>query len=651
MALLPVTGTRTSTPLQTQRLLFQLNHDQLDLQRHYDQLSTGRRVLRISDDPAAASRAIGLQRSVEYNQQLARNATTTESFYTAADNTISQVDSALIEARAAALPAAQNVISEGERQALATTVRQSLQQVLRAGNADFRDHQLFSGILQTGSSFLSQGETVLFTGSDAVGLTNAGGGDPVATGVSVREAFGTTEPMFPTRPLEAGLTETTRLGDVRGGRGVRPNVIRVSDGNGWTEVDLSSATTMGDIRDLLNETELGGRELTFTILEDGARLEYSDGLGGTLAVADVPGGKMAADLSLENKNGMQPPPLVASGLAPRTTTSTKLADLSAGSGIDVSAGLQIQQGNDRHIVDLAGAETVGDVLIAINRSDADVRAQLNLETGSIDLIGLRSGVDYSIGENGGDAAGSLGIRSANRETRLAELDRGRGISESADQPPLTITRPDGIQFDLEFVALTTVGDVITAINEHPDNVGTGSVVASLAEQGNGLVLQAPPGTEPLTVSQPGGARAGYALGLIPRGQNEASGETVSGIATLQGVDFRPAEAAGAVDTLLRLEQAIRAGDEGEIERLQGTLDVDLDRAIRARGKLGVWSQNIDILRSDAETMTTALKGQLSNEVDADFAQVIAEMTQRQTSLDASLRLMGQASQMTVLNYL
>lgn len=651
MALLPVTGTRTSSPLQTQRLLFQLNQDQLDLQRHYDQLSTGRRVLRISDDPAAAGRAIGLQRSVEYNEQLVRNATATEGFYAAADSTISQVDSALIEARAVAIPAVQNVLSAGEREAFATTVRQSLQQVLRAGNAEFRDHQLLGGILQTGSSFLSQGNSVLFTGSDAVGLTNAGGGDAVATGLSIRDALGTTEPMFPARSLEAGLTDTTRLVDLRGGRGVRTNVMRLSDGDGWTEVDLSSAATMGDIRDILNETTLGGRELTLTILDDGARFEYSDGLGGTLAVADVPGGKIAADLALENKDGMQPPPLVASGLAPRTTTATKLADLNGGSGIDVAAGIQMQQGDDRYIIDLADAETVGDVLIAINRSDADIRAQLNAQTGGIEIIGLRSGVDYSIGENGGVAAESLGIRSANGETRLDALDRGRGFFQSSDLPELTLTRPDGVQFDLDLGGLETIDDVIDAINEHPDNAGAQRVVASLAEVGNGLVLRAPPGGQPLTVSQPDGGRAGYALGLIPLGQDEATGETISGVATLQGVDYRPAEASGAVDTLLRLERAVRDGDDLEIERLQESLDGDLDRAVRARGKLGIWSQNIDTLRSEAESMSIALQGQLSNEVDADFNEVISNLTLRQTALEASLRLMGQASQLTVLNYL
>ena len=50
-------------------------------------------------------------------------------------------------------------------------------------------------------------------------------------------------------------------------------------------------------------------------------------------------------------------------------------------------------------------------------------------------------------------------------------------------------------------------------------------------------------------------------------------------------------------------------------------------------------------------MSISLQGQLSEEIDADFTKVISQLNQRQTALEASLRLMGQTSQMTVLNYL
>ena len=152
MPLLPISTVRTSNALTTQRLLFQLNADQLELQRQYDQLSTGRRVLRLSDDPAAAGRAIGLYRGIDRGNQLVRNATSTSSFYQAADDALARVDSALVEARGVAVQAAQTVISEDERAALALTIQQTINSVFAAGNSIFRDHQLLGGFLNSGNA-------------------------------------------------------------------------------------------------------------------------------------------------------------------------------------------------------------------------------------------------------------------------------------------------------------------------------------------------------------------------------------------------------------------------------------------------------------------------------------------------------------------
>ena len=139
MSVLPVTTVRTSFPLSNQRLLFQLNADQIALQKQYDQLSTGKRVLRLSDDPAAASRAIGLHRGIDHATQIGRNAASSLNFYQSTDSSLSRVDNALIEARAVAIESAQNVVSEDERAAFATTIDETINTVFASGNAMYRD--------------------------------------------------------------------------------------------------------------------------------------------------------------------------------------------------------------------------------------------------------------------------------------------------------------------------------------------------------------------------------------------------------------------------------------------------------------------------------------------------------------------------------
>jgi flagellar hook-associated protein 3 FlgL len=46
-----------------------------------------------------------------------------------------------------------------------------------------------------------------------------------------------------------------------------------------------------------------------------------------------------------------------------------------------------------------------------------------------------------------------------------------------------------------------------------------------------------------------------------------------------------------------------------------------------------------------------MQSQLSDERDAEIATVISNINQRQVSLEASMRLLGQTSQLTVLNFL
>jgi len=408
---------------------------------------------------------------------------------------------------------------------------------------------------------------------------------------------------------------------------------------------------MGDVVTLISGADIDGRTLAASLTNDGIRVEYSDGLGGTLAIADAEGSEMADQLTILNPLGLTPPPLVGSGISPAVTTQTRIADLDEGDGIDISDGLQIIQDDEVFVVDLADAETISDVLIAINRSGADVRAELKGTEGRIQLRSLKSGSNYSVGENGGNAATDLGIRTATEATRISDLGNGQGIAMNPDSAELTIIRPDGVELDLNLEGATTVGDVIMLIRDHPLNQDTARVLVDLNEFGNGLQLTAPPDTGSLTVRRVGSSNAGLRLGWLGEDGADNVGSVIGPVDTIIGADFNSRDAGGTLDTLLRLRKAVTEGDIPEITRLQATLDIDLDRASRARGRVGVWSRNAQQLSEVAETRLIAMKSQLSDEIDADIATSVSDMSQRQLALEASMRLIGQTSQMTVLNFL
>ncbi|TWU04012.1 flagellin N-terminal helical domain-containing protein [Neorhodopirellula pilleata] len=651
MPLLPISTNRTSAPLNNQRLLFQLNNDQLAIQRQYDQLSTGRKVLRLSDDPAAAARALGLQRGIAHSEQLVRNANLTAGFYQSTDVALNRVDAALITARGVAVEAAQSVLSEDELEALAITIRQNMDSIVAAGNSMFIDHQLLGGVLQPSEALTHADGTVRFDGTDAVGQTKVGSGTNSRFTVTGADAIGVASVFHTGSSLKAALNEDTRLVDLRQGAGVRGGVISLSDGDERVELDLRNTASIGDVVDVLRGVTLGGRALGVRLDNDSITIQYADTLPGTLAIADLQGSSMAKDLNISNPQGFRAPPIIGDRLSPRVTLATPLDELDDGNGLDLSAGIVIDQGDERFTIDLSEAETIGDVLISINRSGAGVKAELDEAAGRIKLRGLISGVDYSVGENGGDAAAQLGIRTADENTLLDDLNRDRGIFLNSSGPDLVITRPDGVVLDLELSGAETIQDVIDLVANHPLNRDTRRVRLTLNDVGNGLELTSPVGLSPIRVTQPGASDVGTQLGLIPLGETESTSTVVGGSAILTGVDYRPRDAGGAIDTLLRLEKAVRANDISEIGRLQAKLDKDLDTSSRTRGRVGVWSANLQDLKSAVQDESVLMQSQLSDELDADLATVISELQARQAALEASMRFVGQTASLSLLDYL
>jgi len=652
MNLLPVVANRSSDALRSQRLVYQSMTDQTRLQRLFDQLSTGNRVLRGSDDPTAAARALGLRHEIAGLDRVVTAASSTERFLNVAEATLGDIDATLISARSISLEAAQTTLSSDARTALAEEVSLLLTKVVSLGNQQFADTNLFGGVLTQGSTLEQRGNDFVFRGNASQAKPNLLRSSSFATLPTGEEALGLGQPIVKGVPLREILQPSTRLVDIRQGEGVQPGIIRLSDGTGWTEVDLRGAVTLGDLAEKIGNVELNGRPLALDIQQDSVTLRYADNLNGTLATDDAPGGRTLQQLNLRNPLGLLPPPLSGSNLEPKISPLTRLADLNDGNGIDVSAGFRITQAASTFDIDLSSAETIDDVLSAINRSGADVRAEVDSTSGAIQMRFLRSGVDYSIGELGGNVATDLGLRTNSTSTRLDQLQRGRGVLlNGTGTSNLSIRRPDGSILEIDGAGLETVSDVIMAINNHPDNQDAVQVTASLSTIGNGLQITGVPDAFSIEVTQAGRSNLGTALGWIPAGATAAESTVVDGVAILRGNDFMPVEPADAVDTLVRLQSAVESGDLIEIERMTNRLDTDLDRAIRTRGRLGFRSQTVTALKTIAEDYRMEKKSRVSESIEADLTEVISQISSRQSAIQASLQLVAKASGLSVLNFL
>jgi flagellin-like hook-associated protein FlgL len=232
------------------------------------------------------------------------------------------------------------------------------------------------------------------------------------------------------------------------------------------------------------------------------------------------------------------------------------------------------------------------------------------------------------------------------------LNHGRGV-QTTTGADLTITRSDGTQLAIDLDGATTVQEVLDRINTNAANTDPANRVnAQLSAVGNGIELVESPAAGPgvLTVQTTFGSNAAVDLGLVPVGQTQS--QAPGGASqTLTGRDVNPQEVNSVFDTLIRLKDAIANFDLPELDRLDGKLNTDLNRALYARSDLGARGQALDAIGFRLEDEQLQLKDSLSKDIEVDMTEVISSMYAKQSSLQASLQLMSRTFELTLLNYL
>lgn len=356
-----------------------------------------------------------------------------------------------------------------------------------------------------------------------------------------------------------------------------------------------------------------------------------------------------------------------------------------GSGVvfDQTHGLLIQSGGTTYTVDISAAKTVEDVLNAINGCGAGMFAQINADRTGIEVQCRTSGVDFSIGENGGTTSTQLGLRTLTDNTQLADLNYGQtrasyssatlpvqGVGHSTSGPngiDFTISQPDPagppnppISFSItagdfsndpakgDFAKISTVGQLCDLITQKAQAAGLTTLRAQQATTGNGIELIDDSNTpRPITVTSDPRSTAAVDLGLIAKGQT--SNTAASG--TLTGTDTNPQETGSVFNALERLATALQSNDNVGIQRAMGLLDGSVQNMNNTRAELGARQQGLTAISSQIDFQEIDLKSALSTDFDTNMAEAISNLTTSQIAYQASLQVAGSTLKMTLLNYL
>ncbi|MCS7237759.1 MAG: hypothetical protein NZ899_05745 [Thermoguttaceae bacterium] len=326
-----VSTTRVSEAFVRERLLQQIAYNQRRLFETQTQLSTGYRFQVPGEAPIAASRVIRLQRLIEQKTQAQSNLATTQTYLGSTDVALSRIADLMVEARSLALSVTGTLVTREQRQAAALQIEEIIRQLIDAGNQNFRGRYLFAGGDPQIRPFLETPEGYIEYRGNLVHLSSFVDVDLLASSnVHGHEVFGAlSEEVVGQVDLDPVVTWDTRLADLRGGRGIRPGSITISDGSpeGTVVVDLSSAETLGDVARIIRENSPSGRVLHVGLTPRGLVLRLDPSSGGNLIISEVGEGTTARELGIYRPLGVGTDLLVGDDLDPAVRPYTKLENI------------------------------------------------------------------------------------------------------------------------------------------------------------------------------------------------------------------------------------------------------------------------------------------------------------------------------------
>lgn len=633
---------RVSNLMRGNRLGSTLARTQSKLDGVQNELSSGRRLNKVSDDVGDGSVAQSVRKLLEKRVAYGDN-------LSAANGQLSEVDTNLGEVsdlmRQAQTLASANVGSDAlpaARDAAAAQIDSIYDQILSLANTESNGVFLYGGDRSTAAPFVEENGGVRWVGSSTV-LSNQYDEsvqlDFMVDGASI---FGAVSGRVQgATDLAPSVSAATRLADLNGATnaGVRPGLFKIDNGTTSATVDLADADSLGDVVNRINAASVGG--ITASINAAGNGIDLTAGAADELAVTDLGGGTGAADL------GIARPTTAGAGVAlagadvgGKVTPLTPLSALKNGAGID-TAGLRISVDGIATDVDLSGATTVEDLVNKINGSGTNAVAKINASGTGIDVLNAVQGTRMSIAEiGGGTTAADLGVRSFDGQTAVAELNRGKGLT-LAPGNELRLTDSAGIVFEVDLDGATLVQDVLDKINAAATAAGAG-VTAGVSTTGNGLTLaDTAGGTGTLSVGNVNGTSVVGELGL--------GGAAVGGAIT--GSDTAPVESTGVFATLDRLRKSLRSDDQAEITRAAEVLDDNLAKVVLIRGQVGAKVQAFESRESRLDDQNLASKALLSQLEDTDFTDAIIRFQTLQTSLQATMQSASKTLNLSLMDFL
>lgn len=134
------------------------------LEKLQNQLSSGKKIIKPSDDPVSTSRLIELKSTLNANKQYSRNIDFLKTELNVADKALQDISSTLTRVKELAVRGANETLSQENRNAIAEEVDQLIDHLIQIGNTNVSGRYIFGGYKTSEAPLEKSGNAVLYKG-------------------------------------------------------------------------------------------------------------------------------------------------------------------------------------------------------------------------------------------------------------------------------------------------------------------------------------------------------------------------------------------------------------------------------------------------------------------------------------------------------
>jgi len=167
---------RITQGMMNQTLLYDLRNVTTQLSTSEQELSSGYKLNKPSDDPYGASQALKLRADLAANTQYQSNVQDANSWQNVADTALGDIGDSIQRARDLVIQGANDTNDASDRQAIVTELNQLIDSIKTDGNTQYAGRYIFSGTAtntqpyQLGSNDAYSGNTAMITREIGVGV-------------------------------------------------------------------------------------------------------------------------------------------------------------------------------------------------------------------------------------------------------------------------------------------------------------------------------------------------------------------------------------------------------------------------------------------------------------------------------------------------